>query len=90
MISFHNDGRIAPDTVVEAYVLNFSYSGPEKEPHVNLVAKNETVGLTVKDLADLKSLYKRLVTLASNSLSTLQGTFVPVFVVRTNYKQRRL
>ena len=84
VISFHN-GPVAPDTVAEAYVLNFTYSGPDREPHVDIVSKEETVGLTVKDMTDLKSLYKRLITLASSSVSSLEGkhTFIALDTLLT-------
>lgn len=79
-ISFHN-GVVSRDTVVEAYVLKFSYSGPGGgETQVDITSGNQTVEVTAKDIQDLRHMFKRLVTLASRGTDKLPGKILALNV----------
>jgi hypothetical protein len=73
VVCLHN-GDVSSDTIAEAYVMKFSYSGPELEPHIDITSGKETVDLTVKDMQDMKNLSHKLMVLASQPLGKLQGT----------------
>ena len=76
MISLHHS-YLAPDTLAEAYVLNFSYEGPDQQPRVGFTLGNDTVDVTLRSHQDMKKLFERLISLAGTHKIERPGNIVP-------------
>lgn len=61
------------ETVAEVYAMKFSYSGPDGEAEVDITTGNQSLEITVKDMQDLKHMFKRLMKLASQGIDELPG-----------------
>ncbi len=88
VISIHHS-CISPDTVIDAYVMDFSYS-TDGAPQVGISKGSQKLEVTGKDMSDMKTLFSRLLKMARQSgVITPSRLSETMPLVRSNISFRR-